>query len=82
MLFFSRNIKHSKNSMCAIVLYGMPEYALFLRLLAEEVYTARLRGRQRVIDASDFREWLLEAAEKAQDSRTLDEFFSRLRRSV
>jgi len=57
-------------------------YALFLRLLAAEVYTASLAGGQRVLDAGDFREWLLEAAEKAQDSRTLDEFFSRLRRGV
>ena len=59
----------------------MPEYALFLRLLAEEVYTARLQGKQYLRDAGDFREWLLEAAEKAQESDTLEEFFSRLHHS-
>jgi len=73
--------KNSKTSKASSMLQCLvPEYALFLRPLAEEVYTARLRGRQRVIDASDFREWLLEAADKAQECHSMDEFFSRLRR--
>jgi hypothetical protein len=56
------------------------EYALFLRLLAEEVYTARLEGGQRLLDVMDFKEWLLEASKKAGEAHSLDEFFSRLRR--
>jgi hypothetical protein len=48
-------------------------------MLAEEVYTASLDDGQRVLDASDFREWLLQSAEKAQVFCTLDEFFSHLR---
>ena len=58
----------------------MREYALFLRLLAEEVYTVCLEGGQRLLDAMDFKEWLLEASEKAGETHSLDEFFSRLRR--
>ena len=54
----------------------MSEYALFLRLLAEEIYAAHLR------DASDFHEWLLEASKKAAESCSVEEFFSRLRRGA
>jgi hypothetical protein len=78
MLFFARNTRHSKNLKCYNA--TVREYALFLRLLAEEVYTARLEGGQRLLDAMDFKEWLLEASEKAGEAHSLDEFFSRLRR--
>jgi hypothetical protein len=55
----------------------MREYELFLRLLAERVYTARLStGRLR--DASDFHAWLLECAEKAATSTSVEELFSKL----
>ncbi len=55
----------------------MREYELFLRLLAERVYTARLStGRLR--DASDFHAWLLECADKAAASSTVEEFFSKV----
>jgi hypothetical protein len=55
----------------------MREYELLLRLLAERVYTARLStGRLR--DASDFHPWLLECAEKAAQSTSVEELFSEL----
>ncbi len=53
----------------------MREYALFLRLLAERVLTARLRSGAHVLDASDFREWLIELADKAEKAETIEEFF-------
>jgi hypothetical protein len=54
------------------------EYEIFLRLLAERVYTARLDDGRRIRDAMDFKEWLLEASQKAGQSQTLEEFFSKL----
>jgi hypothetical protein len=77
--FVARNLIDLIDTFCYNA--SVHEHALFLRLLAEEVYTASLEGGQRVLDAGDFREWLVEAAERAQDSRTVDEFFSRLRHS-
>jgi hypothetical protein len=51
----------------------MKEYELFLRLLAERVYTAKgLR------DASDFHAWLMELSKKAAEAETLQEFFATL----
>jgi hypothetical protein len=57
----------------------MREYSQFLRLLAERVYDATLRDGLSVRDASDFHAWLLEASETAEDSVSLEEFFSHLR---
>jgi hypothetical protein len=54
------------------------EYELFLRLLAERALTAHLDSGIRVLDAGDFKEWLLEASEKAGRSTTLEEFFAKL----
>jgi hypothetical protein len=56
----------------------MREYALFLRLLAEQVYAARLSSGAGLGDVSDFKEWLIEAAEKAEQAETLPKFFSKL----
>jgi hypothetical protein len=56
----------------------MPEYATLLRFLAERVYTARLRNGQRVLDASDFHEWLLELSKKAEEAASLTDFLLRL----
>jgi hypothetical protein len=53
------------------------EFALFLRLLAEKVYTARLATGQRLLDASDFKQWLQELSDKAE-RETLEEFFRKL----
>ena len=44
----------------------MMEYALFLRLLAEKVYTAHLSTGQPVRDATDFNKWLTELADRAE----------------
>ena len=57
---------------------GMREYALFLRALTARVLTAQLSSGARLLDVSDFREWLLELADKAEQSETLTQFFSRL----
>jgi hypothetical protein len=54
----------------------MLEYAHFLRLLAEKVYTARLSGGQPVRDTSDFYEWLTELANRAQTAETLEKFIA------
>ena len=57
---------------------AMREYALFLHLLADRVLRARLSTGARVLDASDFRQWLVELAEKAEEAEKLPEFFSQL----
>ncbi len=44
----------------------MMEYAPFLRLLAEKVYTAHLSTGQPVRDATDFNQWLTELADRAE----------------
>jgi LPS O-antigen subunit length determinant protein (WzzB/FepE family) len=54
------------------------EFGLFLRLLAEKVYTARLATGARVLDAGDFKQWLQELADRANRAQTLEEFFSDL----
>jgi hypothetical protein len=48
------------------------EYELFLRLLADRVYAAKLR------DSTDFKQWLLECAEQAGESATMQEFVDKL----
>ena len=51
----------------------MPELALFAKLLAERLYTAKLAtGPLR--DAGDFHAWLLEVSEIAARSGSLEEF--------
>jgi hypothetical protein len=52
------------------------EYALFLRLLANRVLGARLSTGARVLDASDFKEWLLGMSKRADEAGTIEEFFS------
>jgi hypothetical protein len=42
------------------------EYALFLRLLAEKVYTAHLSTGEPVRDTTDFNKWLTELADWAE----------------
>ena len=53
------------------------EYELFLRLLAERVYSARTAAGP-VRDASDFAAWLRECSVLAGSSTTMEEFFDRL----
>lgn len=54
----------------------MLEYAHFLRLLADKVYTARLSNGHPVRDTSDFNEWLTELASRAQTVETLEKFIA------
>jgi len=55
----------------------MPDYHLFLKLLAERMYNATLSTGQ-LRDAADFHAWLLELSEIAAQSGSLEEFFSRI----
>jgi hypothetical protein len=55
---------------------AMRDYAQFLRAIAAQVLEARLSKGGRVLDASDFREWLIELAEKAEQAETLEQFLS------
>jgi hypothetical protein len=52
---------------------AMKACAQFLRVIAAQVSEARL-ARARVLDASDFREWLIELAEKTEQAETLEQF--------
>jgi hypothetical protein len=54
----------------------MKDYARLLRAIAALVGKARLSTGARVLDASDFREWLIELAEKAEQAETLEQFLS------
>jgi hypothetical protein len=50
------------------------EYYLFLKILAERIYTARLSTGQ-IRDAADFHAWLIEVSEIAERSGSVEEFF-------
>jgi hypothetical protein len=54
----------------------MKACAQLLRAIAAQVLEARLSKGSRVLDASDFREWLIELAEKAEQAETLEQFLS------
>jgi len=57
----------------------MRDFEQFLKLLAHYALTAKLNSGARVLDASDFREWLNECAEKARVARDAEEFFDALK---
>ena len=57
---------------------AMGDYAELLRAIAAQVLEARLSKGGRVLDASDFREWLIELAEKAEQAKTLEQFLSQV----
>jgi hypothetical protein len=59
--------------------HAVREYELFLRLLAERALTARLSTGARVLDAGDFKAWLLECADIAAACETVQQFFDALR---
>lgn len=56
----------------------MHEYAIFMRLLAERTYTAKLSTSSPLHDATDFHDWLLELSEVAERSASLEEFFEKI----
>jgi len=51
--------------------------ALFVRLLAERIYTAKLSTGP-IRDAADFHAWLVELSEIAERSVSLEEFFRQI----
>jgi hypothetical protein len=75
-LFYFQGIQSTQRTQSVTILF-VHEFALFLRLLAEKVYTARLSTGQRLLDASDFKQWLQELSDKAE-RETLEEFFKKL----
>jgi hypothetical protein len=54
----------------------MKDYAQLLRAIAAQALEARLSTGARVLDVSDFREWLIQLAEKAEQAETLEQFLS------
>jgi len=56
----------------------MKDYAKFLRAIAALALEARLSNGARALDASDFRQWLVELAEKAEQAETLEQFLSQI----
>jgi hypothetical protein len=58
---------------CEVAVKDCPD---LLRAVAAQIMDARLSTGARVLDASDFREWLIELAEKAEQTKTLEEFLS------
>jgi hypothetical protein len=56
----------------------MKNYVQLLRAIAEKVLQARLSTSARVLDATDFREWLIELAERAEQTETLEEFLHQI----
>jgi hypothetical protein len=55
---------------------AMKDFAQLLRAIAEQVLQARLSTGARVLDPTDFREWLIGLAEKAEQADTLEQFLS------
>ena len=58
----------------------MRDYAQFLRAIAAQVLEARLSRGARVLDTSDVREWLIELAEKAEQTENLQQLLSQIRK--
>jgi hypothetical protein len=54
----------------------MKNCAQLLRAIAAQASEARLSTGANVRDVSDFREWLIELAEKAEQAETLEKFLS------
>ena len=57
---------------------SMTDYAQLLRAIAAQVLDARLSNGARVLDASDLRTWLIELAEKAEQSENVEHFLSQI----
>ena len=54
------------------------DHARLLRAVAAQVKEARLSNGARVLDAGDFRVWLIELAEKAERSENVEQFLSQI----
>ena len=62
------------------VMQTLLSVAYILRAVAERVPTARLSTGARVLDPSDFRQWLIELSEKAEKAESPERFFAQLRK--
>lgn len=56
----------------------MRDVELFLKMLAEQVYTARVGGLP-LRDATDFKAWLHQCSRIAANSQTMEGFFKDLK---
>lgn len=56
----------------------MRDVELFIRLLAEQVYTARVGGMP-LNDATDFKAWLHQCSRIAAHCETMEQFFRELK---
>jgi len=54
------------------------DYARLLRAVAALAMEAGLSNGARVLDASDFRVWLIELAEKAERAENVEQFLSQI----
>jgi hypothetical protein len=68
-------IQGTRNQEAGFGIAGMSNYAFIFRAVAERVPTAVLSTGARVLDSSDFKAWLIELAEKAEEAETLEQFF-------
>lgn len=59
-------------------LESVMDYARLLRAVAALAMEARLSNGARVLDASDFRVWLIELAEKAERAENVEQFLSQI----
>jgi hypothetical protein len=80
--FYCKDFKSTKAVFSSIISRvpdntPLREYALFARLLAERVYTAKVATRQ-IRDVTDFAEWLLELGELAEQANSLEEFWKKI----
>jgi len=54
------------------------DVAQFVRAIAAQALEARLSSGPRARDASDFRQWLLELADRVEQAENLEQFLSQL----
>ena len=52
---------------------AMKDYARFLRAIEAQALEARLASGARVLDVTDFRQWLVELADRAEHAETLEQ---------
>jgi hypothetical protein len=74
----SKGLETKKPRLCVA---GMRDYALILRAVADRLPTAVLSTGARVLDSSDFKAWLIELADKAEQAETPEQFFSQIGRA-
>jgi hypothetical protein len=54
------------------------DVAQFVRVIAAQTLEARLSSGSRVRDVSDFRQWLLELADRIEQAENLEQFLSQI----